>query len=69
MDMIVADLERANGRVAAVERRNVSFISGYRIDLPLMNLFRKSFAQRLKQSEAEAMQPTGVFRFSLILDD
>ena len=24
MDMLVADLERANGRVAAVERRNVS---------------------------------------------
>jgi hypothetical protein len=27
LDMIVADLERANGRVAAVERRNVSSFS------------------------------------------
>ncbi|KAG8927470.1 hypothetical protein FRC01_007453 [Tulasnella sp. 417] len=30
MDMIVADLERANGRVAAVERRNVSEIEAFR---------------------------------------
>lgn len=40
VDMIVADLDRANSRVATVERRNVR-LTGCSSNIPLISIFRK----------------------------
>jgi hypothetical protein len=49
MDFIVADLERANSRVAAVERRNVSSSLHNLISI-CSYLYRKFFVQKSKLS-------------------
>jgi hypothetical protein len=56
VDIIVSDLERANSRVAEVERRNVSFTISYLLIRHLIVRLenRKSFVRRSKQSEAVA---------------
>lgn len=58
--MIVADLERANGRVAAVERRNVRFFSPSDIVSTYRCLdCRRSFGQRSRESRADPSTSTG----------
>jgi hypothetical protein len=55
--MIVADLDRANSRVATVERRNVRPLT---IQGAVAKLnFRKSCVPKLRLRVVEAMLPTG----------
>lgn len=60
MDFIVADLERANSRVAAVERRNVRFSpSFFTVDFADWSVHRRFFVLTSRLSEVEAIQMIG----------
>ena len=60
MDFIVADLERANSRVAAVERRNVCFARlFFAAEFRRPAVCRRFSVLRLRPSEVEMIRPTG----------
>lgn len=58
VDMIVADLERANSRVATVERRNVSGSSVFFRSLRY-GIHRKFFVRRLRRYAVGTIAPIG----------
>ena len=60
LDMIVADLERANSRVITVERRNVRLrLQSYLSPACQLELRRSYFAQKLRPSKVAVKVLTG----------